>query len=133
MNFAGVDNRMKMSRKGELGLERPFISISGLIGAGKTTLADALGEKLGLPVYHEPVQDNEYLQDFYGDIAKYGFAMQIYLLNRRFEQQQQIIWFGKGGIQDRTVRRQAGRSEPTMGWGIEETNIPLLRIMLIDL
>jgi deoxyadenosine/deoxycytidine kinase len=52
----------------------------------------SLADKLGLPVYYEPVADNEYLQDFYGDIKKYSFAMQVYLLNRRFQQQQQIIW-----------------------------------------
>ena len=47
--------------------------------------------------------DNEYLEDFYGDIAKYSFPMQVYLLNRRFQQQQQIIWQGAGGVQDRTI------------------------------
>lgn len=54
-----------------------------------------------MPVYYEPVADNEYLQDFYGDIKKYSFAMQVYLLNRRFQQQQQIIWAGAGGVQVR--------------------------------
>lgn len=73
-----------------------FISISGMIGAGKTTLADALGEKLSLPVYHEPVADNAYLADFYKDKLRYGFPLQVYLLNRRFQQHQQIIWTGKG-------------------------------------
>ncbi|GKT15478.1 Deoxynucleoside kinase [Aduncisulcus paluster] len=80
-----------------------FIAISGLIGAGKSTLAKALGEELGLPIYYEPVADNEYLEDFYRDTAKYSFAMQVYLLNKRFEQHQQIIWSGKGGVQDRTI------------------------------
>ena len=54
-------------------------------------------------MYYEPVADNEYLQDFYADIKKYSFAMQVYLLNRRFQQQQQIIWAGAGGVQDRTI------------------------------
>jgi deoxyadenosine kinase len=62
-----------------------------------------LADKLGLPVYYEPVADNEYLQDFYADIKKYSFAMQVYLLNRRFQQQQQIVWQGAGGVQDRTI------------------------------
>ena len=69
----------------------------------QTTLAVALAKKLGLPVYFEPVVDNEYLQDFYSDMGKYSFALQVYLLNRRFTQQQQIIWSGKGGVQDRTI------------------------------
>jgi deoxyadenosine/deoxycytidine kinase len=69
-----------------------FIGISGLIGAGKTTLAEALAEKLGLPVHYEPVIDNIYLQDFYQDMAKYSFPLQVFLLNKRFKQQQQIVW-----------------------------------------
>lgn len=84
-------------------LQQTFIGIAGLIGAGKTTLATALGEHLEMPVYYEPVADNAYLADFYQDPAKYGFPMQIYLLNRRFQQHQEIIWRGKGGVQDRTI------------------------------
>lgn len=85
-------------------------------GAGKTTLATALAKTLNLPVYYEPVIDNEYLADFYQNPAKYSFALQvdsscvsiynirqIFLLNKRFRQQQQIIWQGKGGVQDRTI------------------------------
>jgi len=87
----------------EASLENVFISISGMIGAGKSTLATALAEKLELPVYYEPVIDNVYLEDFYKDMKKYSFPLQVYLLNRRFAQQQQIVWSGKGGIQDRTI------------------------------
>lgn len=88
-------------------LQELFIGIAGLIGAGKTTLAKALGEHLDLPVYYEPVADNEYLADFYQDTAKYAFATQIYLLNRRFQQHQEIIWRGGGGVQDRTIYEDA--------------------------
>ena len=80
-----------------------FIGIAGLIGAGKTTLAEALASHLGLPVYYEPVTDNEYLADFYRDTRTYAFATQIYLLNKRFRQHQEIIWRGGGGVQDRTI------------------------------
>ena len=89
--------------KSEASLENVFISISGMIGAGKSTLATALAKKLNLPVYYEPVIDNVYLEDFYKDMKKYSFPLQVYLLNRRFAQQQQIVWSGKGGIQDRTI------------------------------
>merc|ERR1712083_783122 len=76
---------------------------SGLIGAGKSTLATALGKELNLPVYYEPVADNAYLADFYKDMSKYSFAMQIFLMGKRFKQQQQIVWQGAGGVQDRTI------------------------------
>ncbi len=88
-------------------LQDLFIGIAGLIGAGKTTLAKALGEHLDLPVYFEPVADNAYLEDFYRDTQRYAFATQIYLLNRRFQQHQEIIWRGGGGVQDRTIYEDA--------------------------
>jgi deoxyadenosine kinase len=80
-----------------------FIGISGIIGAGKTTLATALGKVMNLPVYYEPIVENEYLTDFYADMKTYSFSFQIYLLNVRFRQHQQILWNGTGGIQDRTL------------------------------
>jgi deoxyadenosine kinase len=80
-----------------------FIGIAGMIGAGKSTLAKALGEHLGIDTYYEPVADNEYLEDFYRDTARHSFAMQVYLLNRRFQQHQEIIWRGKSAVQDRTI------------------------------
>jgi deoxyadenosine kinase len=71
---------------------------------------------MNLPVYYEvfqkmilflnftqPVIDNEYLADFYKDPKKYSFNLQVYLLNVRFKQHQQIIWNGQGGVQDRTI------------------------------
>lgn len=80
-----------------------YVAISGLIGAGKSTLATALGKVMVLPVFYEPVIDNDYLTDFYKDPGRYGFPMQIFLLNRRFAQQQQVIWNGAGGVQDRSI------------------------------
>ena len=83
--------------------DRLFIGIAGMIGAGKSTLATALGKHLDIDVYYEPVKDNEYLEDFYRDTARYSFATQIYLLNRRFQQHQEIIWKGRSAVQDRTI------------------------------
>ncbi len=83
--------------------ENIFIGIAGMIGAGKSTLAKTLGDHLGMDTYYEPVEDNEYLEDFYRDTKRYSFATQIYLLNRRFQQHQEIIWRGRPAIQDRTI------------------------------
>jgi len=80
-----------------------FIGIAGMIGAGKTTLADSLGKHLDIDVYYEPVENNEYLEDFYRDTKRYSFATQIYLLNKRFQQHQEIIWRGRSAVQDRTI------------------------------
>ena len=101
------DGRIVVVSKDDSHLQDLFIGIAGLIGAGKTTLAEALAQHLGLPVYYEPVADNDYLEDFYRDTARYSFATQIYLLNRRFQQHQEIIWRGGGAVQDRTIYEDA--------------------------
>eukprot|EP01155_Anaeramoeba_flamelloides_P041693 Anaeramoba_flamelloidesc35325_g1_i2.p1 GENE.c35325_g1_i2~~c35325_g1_i2.p1 ORF type:complete len:136 (-),score=14.83 c35325_g1_i2:13-420(-) len=87
--------------------ENLFLAISGLIGAGKTTLATALGVVTRLKVFYEPVVQNAFLEDFFRDMKRYSFPLQIYLLNNRFRQQQQIIWSGQGGIVDRSIYEDA--------------------------
>jgi len=84
-------------------MENLFIGIAGMIGAGKSTLAACLAKHLGIKAYYEPVENNEYLEDFYRDTAKYSFATQVYLLTRRFQQHQEIIWHGESAVQDRTI------------------------------
>ena len=81
-----------------------FIGISGIIGAGKSTLAKNLAKHLGYEAFNEPVKENPYLEDFYADMNRWGAMMQIHLLFRRFEQHQQIVWNSKmGAVQDRTI------------------------------
>ena len=86
--------------------QKVYISIAGLIGAGKSTLAKALGEAIDLPVYFEPISEAEtkrYLDDFYGDMNRYSFPLQVHLLTKRFRQQQEIVWSDAGAIQDRSI------------------------------
>lgn len=88
-------------------MEKLFIGISGLIGVGKSTLGSSLSEILHLPAYFEEVSENNYLEDFYKDMKGHSFALQVYLLNRRFKQHQQIIWKDEGAVLDRTIYEDA--------------------------
>ena len=80
-----------------------FIGISGIIGVGKSTLTESLANYYGFVPYFEPVKENLYLDDFYKDPKKYGAIMQLYLLTKRFKQHQEVVWSGKGAVQDRTI------------------------------
>jgi deoxyadenosine/deoxycytidine kinase len=81
----------------------PFIVVSGLIGVGKTTLTQQLADHLQYEPYYEPVETNPYLEDFYRDMARWTFTMQMYLLAQRFEQHQEIIWSRKPAVLDRSI------------------------------
>lgn len=83
------------------------IAITGNIGAGKTTLAQLLAQHYNWDVLYEAVEGNPYLSDFYGDMARWSFHLQIYFLNSRFEQVQKIRASGKSIIQDRTIYEDA--------------------------
>ncbi|MFD2936489.1 deoxynucleoside kinase [Spirosoma flavum] len=67
------------------------IAITGNIGAGKTTLAEQLAEHYGWEVLYEAVDGNPYLADFYDDMPRWSFNLQIYFLNSRFAQVKKII------------------------------------------
>ena len=62
------------------------IAITGNIGAGKTTLAEQLARHYGWEILHEAVDDNPYLADFYDDMSRWAFNLQVYFLNSRFAQ-----------------------------------------------
>lgn len=83
-----------------------FIGVAGLIGAGKSTLTSSLADHLGYTPMYEPVEDNPYLEDFYDDIPRWTFPMQMHLMSRRFRQHQEVIWGLRrqgGCVQDRTI------------------------------
>jgi len=85
-----------------------FVVVSGLIGAGKTTLAGDLGKLLGYETLFEPVEENPYLADFYKDPARWAYPMQEFLKHRRFALYQFAAWGircgkFKGVILDRSI------------------------------
>lgn len=86
------------------------IAIVGNIGAGKTTLAHKLAHHFQWEVFLEDVDDNPYLKDFYDDMPRWAFHLQVYFLNSRFRQTQRIKQLqqgNKGVIQDRTIYEDA--------------------------
>lgn len=83
--------------------DRKFISIAGNIGAGKSSLTGLLAKHLGwVPVY-ESVDNNPYLADFYEDMRRWSFNLQIYFLSSRFRHQKQMLENERRVVQDRTI------------------------------
>ncbi|HYG02326.1 MAG TPA: deoxynucleoside kinase [Chryseosolibacter sp.] len=83
------------------------IAICGNIGSGKTTLAQKLAKHYGWTALIESVDDNPYLRDFYEDMDRWAFHVQIYFLNSRFKQINQIRMSEKVTVQDRTIYEDA--------------------------
>lgn len=83
------------------------IAVAGNIGAGKTTLTQMLAKHYGWETHFEDVELNPYLNDFYEDMQRWSFNLQIYYLNSRFTQIQEIKEADKNVIQDRTIYEDA--------------------------
>ena len=83
------------------------IAIAGNIGSGKTTLTTLLAKHFKWEPHFEDADDNPYLNDFYDDMQRWSFNLQVYFLNSRFGQVQQIRNAGKTVIQDRTIYEDA--------------------------
>ena len=79
------------------------IAVAGNIGAGKTTLTTLLAKHYGWETHFEDVDENPYLLDFYDEMQRWSFNLQIYYLNSRFTQIQDIRQNSKTVIQDRTI------------------------------
>src|ERR1017187_2405782 len=90
------------------------IAVAGNIGAGKTTLTGLLAKHYKWEAHFEDVENNPYLYDFYEDMPRWSFNLQVYFLNNRFSQ---IVQIQKGDhtvIQDRTIYEDAQIFAPNL-------------------
>ena len=83
------------------------LAVSGNIGSGKTTLTEKLAKHYGWSAEFEAVDDNPYLPDFYEDMKRWSFHLQVYFLNSRFNQIKKIQESTISTIQDRTIYEDA--------------------------
>lgn len=90
------------------------IAIAGNIGSGKTTLTKMLAQRYGWTPRFEPVDNNPYLDDFYKDMNRWAFNLQIYFLNKRFKEVVEIANSLETIIQDRTIFEDARIFAPNL-------------------
>ncbi len=87
--------------------QKLFIAIAGNIGTGKTTLTEMLAERFQWQARFESVSDNPYLQDFYTDMRRWSFPLQIYFMTHRVKTHEEITQGEFSAVQDRTVYEDA--------------------------
>ena len=83
------------------------VALAGNIGSGKTTLTGLLSKHYKWDAHYEDVDDNPYLNDFYKDMQRWSFNLQVYFLKSRFGQVKEIHASEKNVIQDRTIYEDA--------------------------
>lgn len=91
-----------------------YVAIAGNIGAGKTTLCTQLGKTFGWEVHYESTDDNPYLIDFYEDMRRWSFNLQIFFLHKRYQQILKILAGTKTVVQDRTIYEDAHIFAPNL-------------------
>jgi len=82
---------------------KKFVIISGNIGSGKSSLTELLSKQLGWKAFYEVVEDNPYLEDFYYDMKKWSFHLQVFFLSKRFRHHQNIVNDPCSVVQDRSI------------------------------
>ena len=83
--------------------EGRYVAIAGNIGAGKSSLTGLLADNFSWNPYYESVEDNPYLSDFYEDMRRWSFNLQIYFLSSRVRNQKEMLSKSENIIQDRTI------------------------------
>lgn len=88
-------------------MAKHFVLVAGNIGAGKTSLTERLGKRLGWQTAYESVDDNPYLADFYANMESWAFHLQVFFLGHRAEQHVQLAKSGNSAIIDRSIYEDA--------------------------
>ena len=84
-----------------------MVVVAGNIGAGKTSLTERLGSRLGWQSAFESVSDNPYLADFYGDMKTWSFHLQVFFLGHRAQQYLDLAALAQSAILDRSIYEDA--------------------------
>ncbi len=87
--------------------EKKYIAIAGNIGAGKSSLTTIVSEHFTWDAYYERVDDNPYLSDFYENMRRWSFNLQVFFLSSRFNQQSRIEAGPNPVVQDRSIYEDA--------------------------
>jgi deoxyadenosine/deoxycytidine kinase len=95
-------------------MNRKFIGVAGNIGSGKSTLTEMVANHFGGEPHYESVIDNPYLEDFYEDMPRWSFPLQIYFLTHRFQSHATIQKKSGFNIQDRTIYEDANIFAPVL-------------------
>lgn len=84
-----------------------YIGVAGNIGSGKTSLTKLLTESFSWKAHYESVEGNPFIKDFYSDMRRWSFHLQVYFLTQRFQSVQRIRWTPETIVQDRTIYEDA--------------------------
>ena len=87
--------------------QKIFVAVAGNIGTGKTTLSQMLADHFKWNAHFESVSDNPYLADFYTDMKRWSFPLQVYFMTHRVKSHRQITEESSSAIQDRTIYEDA--------------------------
>jgi deoxyadenosine/deoxycytidine kinase len=88
-------------------VKKRYVAVAGTIGAGKTSLVRWLEKRYGLHPFFEPHEGNPYLEDFYGDMKRWGFHSQLFFLAHKLELHQELLASKQPAVIDRTIYEDA--------------------------
>ena len=91
-----------------------YVSVAGNIGVGKSMITTMIGEIFNWRMFYEPVIKNPYLDDYYKDMKRWSFHLQVYFLSKRFEVQKLILDHKGSAVQDRTIYEDVEIFAPTL-------------------